>query len=166
MIIIGYQGIGKTSTVRDTKLDKRYVDLESSNFWINGKRYDDWYIPYTNIAKDLSSQGCVVFVSSHQVVRDQLRGREDVIAIVPAPTLKDVWIQRLEDRYALSGLDKDYKAMMNAKDRYIDNINEIMTSGIDTYYITDINYKLIDVIERIILERARNGFKMYGTRNE
>ena len=69
MIIIGYQGIGK-STLANCNLN--YVDLESSNFYIDGKRADDWYKPYCKIAEHLSQQGYYVFVSSHKVVRDEL----------------------------------------------------------------------------------------------
>jgi hypothetical protein len=35
-------------------------------------------------------------------------------------------LQKLERRYEDSGLEKDYRALMNAKDRYEDNILELM----------------------------------------
>ena len=35
MIVIGYQGIGKSSLAGR---DHKYVDLESGNFWVDGKR--------------------------------------------------------------------------------------------------------------------------------
>lgn len=53
MIFIGYQGIGKSTLAGYN----RYIDLESGNFWINGKRDENWYIPYCNIAEHLSEQG-------------------------------------------------------------------------------------------------------------
>ena len=53
MIIVGYQGIGK-STV--TKMTKGVLDLESSNTKVNGVRNDDWYIVYSQFAEDLSRQ--------------------------------------------------------------------------------------------------------------
>ena len=106
-IIVGYQGIGKSTLA---KQGKGYIDLESGNFWVNGKRADDWYIPYCNIAMHLAEQGYTVFTSSHQVVRDQLvsikTDNVDLFVCVPSLHLKDEWIKKLEDRYNETGLDK------------------------------------------------------------
>ena len=68
MIIVGYQGIGKSSLAGVGNC----IDLESSNFWINGKRDPEWYKPYCKIADHLSKQGYTVFTSSHEVVRREL----------------------------------------------------------------------------------------------
>lgn len=123
MIVIGYQGIGKSTLAGR---NNRFIDLESGNFWVDGKRADDWYKPYCQIAEHLSQQGYVVFTSSHQVVRDQLRGStETVILAYPSIGLKDFWIKKLEQRYQKTGLEKDYKALMNAKDRFEENIREL-----------------------------------------
>lgn len=40
MIIIGYQGIGKSSVAKE---DYKYIDLESSNFWVDGNRPNDYW---------------------------------------------------------------------------------------------------------------------------
>ena len=88
MIVVGYQGIGKsTLTGRDCK----YIDLESGNFWIDGRRADDWYKPYCKIAEHLSEQGYIVFVSSHETVRQYLveNSRELVALVYPSIELKD-----------------------------------------------------------------------------
>lgn len=123
MIIVGYQGIGKSTVA---KRDMRYIDLESGNFWIDGKRVDDWYKPYCKIAEHLSQQGYDVFVSSHEVVRKELEKTTELVVLVyPSIRLKDYWIDKLEKRYQESGLEKDYKALMNAKDRYVENIEEL-----------------------------------------
>lgn len=123
MIVIGYQGIGKSSLAGR---NNRFIDLESGNFWVDGKRADDWYKPYCQIAEHLSQQGYIVFTSSHEVVRKQLENSSETIVIVyPSIELKDKWIDKLEKRYAKSGLEKDYKALMNAKDRYEENIKEL-----------------------------------------
>lgn len=144
MIVIGYQGIGKSTLA---KLDLRFVDLESGNFWADGKRADDWYKPYCQIAEHLSQQGYIVFTSSHEVVRNCLAcSNEKVICCVPALSLKDEWIHRLKDRYEESGLDKDYKAYMNAADRYTENITEIANSGIDVLWLESIDYDLQDLV--------------------
>ena len=133
MIVIGYQGIGKSTLAGR---NHKFIDLESGNFWVDGKRADDWYKPYCKIAEHLSQQGYIVFTSSHEVVRKQLENTNEVVVLVyPATELKDAWIDKLEKRYEESGLEKDYKALMNAKDRYEENIKKFDTSNIE--------YKLI-----------------------
>ena len=71
MIFVGYQGIGKSSISGNGN-----IDLESGNFWVNLTRYCDWYKVYCNIAKSLSEQGYNVFLSSHKVVRDELKKKK------------------------------------------------------------------------------------------
>lgn len=128
MIVIGYQGIGKSTLAGK---DNRYIDLESGNFWVDGKRADDWYKPYCQIAEHLSQQGYIVFTSSHEVVRNQLENSSEIVVLVyPSFELKDKWIDKLNYRYQDSGLEKDYKALMNAKDRYSENIQELEQSNI------------------------------------
>lgn len=144
MIVIGYQGIGKSTLA---KKDIRCIDLESGNFWISEKRHDDWYIPYCKIAVDLSSQGYVVFLSSHEVVRKCLSHiRNGIFVCYPELYLKDEWISRLEERYQKSKLDKDYKAWQNALDRYAENITEIINSGFMEIPITSMDYSLEQLI--------------------
>ena len=151
MIIIGYQGIGK-STLASRNL--KYIDLESSNFWFDDAetkqrvRHSNWYEMYCNVAEDLSRQGYVVFVSSHQPVRERLlKSEEYVVACVPSLDLKEQWIEKLKLRYEATGLEKDYKAYMNAEDRFSENITEIMNSGFDNLIITNANYNLRNIIE-------------------
>lgn len=141
MIVIGYQGIGKSTLAGR---DNRYIDLESSNFWVDGKRAEDWYKPYCQIAEHLSKQGYIVFTSSHEVVRKQLENSDEAVVLAyPSVGLKDAWIDKLEKRYKESGLDKDYKALMNAKDRYEENIKELNKSDIRCKLaFVDIDYDL------------------------
>lgn len=144
MIVIGYQGIGKSTLSNN---DLRFIDLESSNFYINGKRADDWYKAYCNIAEHLSKQGYIVFTSSHKPVRDTLKdSTEKVIVCCPSLELKDQWIKRLQDRYNNTKLEKDYKALMNAKTEYENNIKDILNSGIDNVILTNINYDLASIL--------------------
>lgn len=144
MIIVGYQCIGK-STLSNMCL--KYIDLESGSFWHNGKRPDDWYIYYCQIAEHLSKQGYNVFVSSHEPVRKFLKNSsERVIAIAPSVDLKDQWIEKLKNRYESSKLDKDYKAYMNAVDRYTENIEEI-AKDCDTIFIRSMTYDIESLIE-------------------
>ena len=140
MIFIGYQGIGKSTL---SQKDKNFIDLESSHFFVNGARDPNWFIPYCSIAESLSKNGYNVFVSSHKVVRDQLKNSmERVIAICPSHKLKDQWIKKLESRYYESGLEKDYKAWQNAVVCYDENIQEIIDDSHDHIKISSMNYSL------------------------
>lgn len=144
MIVIGYQGIGKSTLASK---DLKFIDLESSSFFVDGKRDDNWYKIYCNIAERLSKEGYTVFTSSHEVVRNELKkSSEKVICCVPAINLKDLWIIKLAKRYKESNLEKDYKAYMNAKCCYEENIKEIMDSGFKTIVITNMNYDLSKLI--------------------
>lgn len=164
MIVIGYQGIGK-STLAARNL--KYIDLESSNFWFDDTetkqrvRHSNWHEMYCNVAEDLSRQGYVVFVSSHQPVRERLlKSEEYVVACVPLLILKDEWINKLKERYENSLLEKDYKAYMNAADRFTENVTEIMNSGFDVILITDADYNLQDLIEITTVTERNNHMKI------
>lgn len=151
MIVIGYQGIGK-STLATKSL--RYIDLESSSFWFDDPetkqrvRHGNWYEVYCNVAEDLSRQGYTVFVSSHQPVRERLsRSDEYVITCVPSLDLKDKWIEKLRLRYENSGIEKDYKAYMNAADSFTENVTEMMNSGFDVLEVEAMDYDLKKLLE-------------------
>ena len=148
MIIIGYQGIGKSTASRSSY---KYIDFESNCFWVNGTRADDWYITYCQAAENLSRQGFNVFVSSHDVVRKQLQNSdEDVVLIYPSPALEKEWIDKLTARYEMSNSTKDYKALMNAKDRYQDNIKELQHSDFEhKLEIDTMDYNLVKIVDNI-----------------
>lgn len=149
MIIIGYQGIGKSSV---SDIETGCIDLESSNFWHAGERPDDWHIYYCNIAVDLSEQGYTVFVSSHKAVRDYLTNymlSTMVVCVFPSPDLKDEWIKRLQDRYEKEPSVKNYKAMMNAKERFVNNVKELHDFGHLYYEIEDMDYDLMDIVKHL-----------------
>ena len=151
MIIIGYQGIGKSTLANKSK---QYIDLESSSFWYKHTdeggdllRWPNWYDIYCNIAEHLSQQGYDVFVSSHEPVRKRLqKSNEYVVAICPSIELESEWIDKLHTRYINSCLEKDYKAWKNAVDRYAENIEEILIDC-KTIIIHDMNYNLEELIE-------------------
>ena len=147
MIVVGYQGIGKSTL---SNAASKCIDLESGNFWVDGKRADDWYKPYCQIANHLSEQGYVVFVSSHEVVRKELEKVNEFVCVVhPSLNIQDEWIAKLKNRYMQTKSDKDYKAYMNAKDRYRDNIIELMTSPFVSYEINSMDYDLKDVVKTL-----------------
>lgn len=123
-ILIGYQGVGKSTLAKD---NVEFIDLESGNFWVDGKRSDDWYKIYCSIAEHLCSQGKYVFVSSHKVVRDRLKESGCKVGVIyPSTELKDFWLQRLKSRYMETKLEKDYKAYMNANCVFEENIKDLM----------------------------------------
>ena len=147
MIIIGYQGIGKSTLANK---NTNYIDLESSNFFIDGKRQENWFIIYCNIANHLSEQGKNVFVSSHEVVRESLKySKEKVVVVYPSLKLKEQWLEKLQKRYNITQLEKDYKALMNAKDRYEENIKELQNNDFTKIEIKDINYDLEKTLQGV-----------------
>lgn len=123
MIISTYQGVGKSTIC---KKSNKCIDLESSSFFIDGKRNDNWYKEYVKIAHDLFLQGYIVFISSHKEVRVELNKTKDdkIIIIYPSINLKDKWIDKLKERYESAKLVKDFKALKNAEDKYEESINE------------------------------------------
>lgn len=142
MIYVDYQGIGKSSISGKNNC----IDLESGNFWVDGNRADYWYKIYVNIAEHLSNQGYKVFMSSHKVVREELNRRKiEFKVIMPSIFLKEQWIKRLQQRYDKSQLEKDYKALMNAKECYEENIEDLLQEN-HIIQIQDINYDLNDLI--------------------
>lgn len=153
MIIAGYQGIGKSTLASK---DKKYIDLESSNFFVNGERDKDWYKVYVNIAIDLHHQGYIVFTSPHKVVRDELLKHvftSEVGICFPDLSLKDAWLEKLKDRYHSTRLEKDYKAYMNALVAYDNTIIELDNYcdhyRFNKFIIKDMDYKLEDVLNQV-----------------
>lgn len=150
MIIIGFPGIGKSTLAYN---NDKFVDLESSYFKTHDVGNEDWVIEYCKLAEFLSRNGYIVFVSSHKAVRDYLANMdtsESVASIFPSERIKEQWVKKLEDRYMLTGLDKDYRAFIRARDHYDDDIRELYCDDGISYkwVITDINYNLEEEIEK------------------
>lgn len=144
MIWVGYQGIGKSSISGNGN-----IDLESGNFWVDNERPKSWVQIYCNIAEHLSKQNYNVFMSSHKEVREELNKRNTkFVVIFPTIKIKDKWLKRLEDRYNKSKLEKDYKALMNCKEKFEENICDLMKEK-NTLQIDNIDYDLKDLIERL-----------------
>lgn len=154
MIIIGYQGIGKSSLAGKYNI----IDLESGSFWNCGERPEDWYVYYCNIAEHLSHQGYIVFVSSHEVVRERLKrhSREPMFCVYPSIHLRDEWVKKLEDRYNETQLVKDFKAWKNAEDCYKVNIYDLMMCGIKHLEIQSMDYSLRDIVDKLLLYLKNN----------
>lgn len=140
MIIVGYQGIGKSTLAGINE----FIDLESGNFWVDGTRPENWYKMYVKIAIHLSQQGYDVFTASHKVVRDELKKyNETVVVCYPSLELKDEWIKKLEERYNSTNLEKDFKAWKNAEQMYEENIKDLMDEKEFIHCeLTDMGYEL------------------------
>ena len=165
MIIVGYQCIGKSTLCN--KIKDKYIDLESGNFFVDGKRDDNWYKVYVNIANHLSSQGCIVFTSSHEVVREELRkSGEPVFIIHPSLRLKDAWLAKLKNRYEQSGLDKDYRAWKNAETGYDGQIQSLIDDPIPNIEINVISYELECIIMNLRYPDTPTGrhLRIYDTK--
>lgn len=146
MIVVGYQGIGKSTICKD---NPRYIDFESSALKMFGRRLPNWELPYCQMAIWLSKQGYVVFTSSHKEVREMLKGcGEYCIAIVPTLELREEWCAKLKRRYEESGLEKDNLAFLNANSRYKENITEIMDDVPDTFLIDSMDYDLKQIVDK------------------
>ena len=152
----------KSHTCYPRKLDCGYaIDLESSATFVelpNGQTYrpNNWEYIYANMAYNLNEQGFHVFLSSHKAVRDALCTEKfkDVrkVIICPSLDLKEKWIDRLTYRYEAFGLVKDYKALMNAKTMYDENIADLISEsdrGFEVIEIKDTIYDLADIINSI-----------------
>lgn len=141
MIIVGYQGIGKSTMAKNVD---NCIDLESSNFFVDGKRDEDWYKVYVNIAKHLSDQDNIVFMSSHKIVREYLNEQNiDFTVVCPSLELKEKWLKKLKYRYNVTGKNKDYKAWQNAEVGYDEQIKDLMQER-DVVSLNDMEYNLED----------------------
>lgn len=151
MIIIGFPGIGKSTLASN---NDKFVDLESSYFKTPNARNDDWVVDYCKLAEVLSRNGHIVFISSHKAVRDYLAKMdtsETVACIFPSERIKYDWLRKLEYRYMITGLYKDYRSFIRARDRYDDDIRELYSDDGISYkwVITDINYNLEEEIHKL-----------------
>ena len=154
MIIVGYSGIGKTSCNYSD-----YIDLESSSFYVNEKRINDWYKVYVNVAENLSNQNYCVFISSHKLVREELNRRNiDFVVICPSLKMKEFWINKLKERYETTNCDKDYKSLKYVQEFYDENISDLMNEK-NCHVIDNSDYNLKNIVHDIRMFSAMNKFK-------
>ena len=154
MIVIGYQGIGKSTLCQ---FEKGYIDLESSCFRrINGHRAVDWAETYAQIAEMLSRQGYTVMISSHLAVQKALyKSHEYVVAVFPALDIRDLWVEKLKNRWNNSGEEKDRRAYMDAAYNYDKEIGVLMESPFDKGIIENLDYKLFDILWKKVVLKGR-----------
>ena len=143
LIISGYQGIGKSFISK--LFPEKFIDHESSHFFVNGVRDPNWFVVYVNQAIDLVNKGYTVFISSHWVVRDYLDEiGQEFLVITPSIDIKEDWIERLQLRYNATNSSKDFKSLENAKAMYEESVTELIDNH--TCIILDsLKYNLADV---------------------
>lgn len=162
MIILGYPGIGKSTICGVQKGNINYIDLETSNFYDeNGKRPDEWWKYYGNVAIDLSNQGFTVFTGMQKEVSEYIKTHHlgQTFLVFPSLELKDAWIKKLKIRAEKSGNNpKELRALNRTVERYETDIENLKTLGIPYYEIREMGYsleKIVDVLSIIgRLERS------------
>ena len=147
MIIVGYQGIGKSTLASK---DLRTIDLESSCTKVNSIRYPGWADVYIHFAESLCQQGYDVCVSSHKQVQDLLAkpgSGISVVAIFPSIKIKNLWIEKLRIRWETTGFIKDYTAWQDA-DKHFDEEIEVLKKNhiFYKYEIDNMDYDLEDIL--------------------
>ena len=152
MIIVGYQGVGKSTAAQHHEL---FIDLESSNFRIRGERFENWEQVYVNVAIDLSRQGYFVLTSSHKKILEMVMiSGEKYAVVIPQPSheVKNEWLDMLYHRYTQTNLNKDLAAYENAREQYDANIHKIVSLVPDDhlYILQDANSHLDDIIRSLI----------------
>lgn len=146
MIIAGYPGIGKTTLANK---NNSVIDLESSHF----RGIKDWYKYYIEVAKSLSRQGFTVFVSTHPAVIERLITTvpdKYTGLIYPSIKLKDKWVEKAGERLTSKPSDKNYRAYVRVFENFEDDVKYFESYNIKKIEIDDIDYKLGDVVERMV----------------
>ena len=156
LIVIGYQGIGKSSI---SGIENGVIDLESSNFkYPDGSRLSEWHELYCQIAVNLAKQGFIVCISSHKCVCDELSKYDpedlyDIVVICPTINLKEQWLKRLSNRLGHNPVEKNWLAYINAKENYENSIKSLSNTVFDNIYVSNVSYdlkKIIDIYKDLI----------------
>ncbi len=103
IIISGFAGIGKTGLLNHTPyyIGKKIYDLSSSYF----RKNEGWEKVYCDIAINLANEYDYVFISTHNMVIDEMLSRGEKFYIVyPKQYCKDEYVKRYIDR----GNSKEY----------------------------------------------------------
>lgn len=150
LIVIGYQGIGKTSI---SGVENGVIDLESSSFkHPDGTRVHNWFQQYCKIAVNLASQGFIVCTSSHKCVCDEFEklideDKYDIIVVCPTIDMKEVWLARLAKRLGNDPTEKNWIAYKNAEQNYESSIKDLDRIFFTNIYISNVDYNLKNILD-------------------
>ena len=152
MIILGYPGIGKTTLCGyDGNGYRCCIDLETSNFYDeNGKRPDEWWKYYGNIAIDFSNHGFTVFTGMQKEVVGYIKEHHkgQTFLVFPSLELKDTWIEKLKLRAIKSGNNpKELRALNRTIEKYETDIENLKTLNLPYYEIRDMGYSLRNIVD-------------------
>ena len=142
IIISGFAGIGKTGFLEHfpEEREKKVFDLSSTYF----RKNEGWEKVYCDLIEALSKEYDYVFVSTHNMVIDELLARGTKFYIVyPRRYCKDEYIERFLKR----GSSKEYVVkFIKNWDYFIDMLDNVesdnkieLRSG---QYLSDVLYKL------------------------
>ena len=145
MIVVGYQGIGKSSHT----LPYQFIDLESSNFNTHAVKDDWWQYMYVDTAIHLNNQGYNVWLSSHKCVRNALNDQRVRFGVIlPELQMKNIWLEKLERRYKTTEEEEDLRALTRAKEHFDDDIKDLKQETFCSF-ITDKDYSLKNNIDEL-----------------
>ena len=163
-IIAGYPGVGK-STLCDNPLPGKnvFIDLDSSSFKNKsgvGLYNTNWETIYVTKAIDLAIEGAIVFISTHELVLEELNrmaNSHGVFAAVVFPSLdlENWWIRKLEARESQDHSDKNMNASLRAKQYYYSDIKRLMNlceqegSNLFEAKITKKEYDIKKIVEEL-----------------
>ena len=185
MIIVGYPGIGKSSLAGHSIYTNHgeivCIDLESSNFNnTKGNKIKDWYKYYVELVIDLSSQGFIVFVSSHKDVIEELVKRETIgiyphhtTIIIPNPDYKTAWVDKLQHRLTrtitknIQEYEKNHRAYHHVKDYFDEDMIQLFDYcgkyNINMVQIDPYNYRLEDIVKDVYDKATRSPLNIEKT---
>ena len=171
LIIVGYQGIGKSSVCQVSRESDGIIDFESSLLKVDGFRAADWYVIYCRQAVALAKQGYTVLISSHECVRTELAKYDqdgfNVVIIMPHYSLQNKWISKLHDRYLNEPSDANYAAWKNAEEKFAQNICELASDpNFGHIFIMDMHYHLYSMLRNLkLIYSTRGYYDKYGDKS-
>lgn len=156
IILLGYPGVGKTTLAKESCL---MTDLESSWFFVNGKRFEGWEEVYLTIATGLAIQGRLVLCPTHPAIRQGLWSQEDFakILVYPALHLKEKWLERIQFRLRNDPSEKNLRALDRVFKFYDQDISDLKK---DTHFlhieIQSMDYSLSDGLRKLAQREANH----------
>lgn len=139
MLVVGYQGIGKSSLGKN----RGYIDLESSLF---NRGIDCWVEQYVEVAKHLSDDGYCVLLSAHGAVREYMdKLGMEYMTVSPDLSLRMEWIDKLAQRYKETKLRKDLRALERAKNYYKEDVKSLQEHR-NHLILKNMDYNLYDLL--------------------